>query len=190
MIKAIIFDCFGVLIRTSFEPYYYKYLKNDKELTEQAKSLEDLLTQSQISFDQFINDVAKLAHIPAFTACSFLEHNRQNLELFDFIAELKINYRIGFLSNAAENWLSRLFTEEQIALFDSVVLSYAVNYSKPDKEIYLMSAHELEVQPSECIFVDDIERYCKGALIAGMQSVQFATTAQLKHDLSAILDIK
>jgi hypothetical protein len=27
-------------------------------------------------------------------------------------------------------------------------------------------------------------------LIAGMQSVQFATTAQLKHDLSAILDIK
>jgi len=49
-----------------------------------------------------------------------------NTELLEFIRdELKPRYKIGFLSNVGDDLMDVLFTDEQQALFDDVVLSFS-----------------------------------------------------------------
>src|SRR5688572_5138279 len=41
-------------------------------------------------------------------------------------------------------------------LFDATVISGEVGLAKPDVDIYLLTAAELNLEPAECVFVDDL----------------------------------
>ena len=182
MVKAIIFDCFGVLVQASLEPFHYKYLGNNRELIEKAKILDHDANQGKMTYDKFVDELAKLADISYQEAKNFLDNNPPNLELLEFIKnKLKKSYKIGFLSNASDNWLNELFTKDQLELFDSIVLSYQVGFAKPDKKIFLLSAKRLNVKPQECVFIDDIARYCEGAKAAGMQAIVYEDFKSMKN---------
>lgn len=100
-----------------------------------------------------------------------------NDSLFDFIAELKTDgMSIGLLSNANDDMLTELFRPEQVKLFDEVVLSYQTGMAKPDHGIYELTATRLGMLPEECLFVDDIERFCTAAQEVGMQTVVYNDT--------------
>jgi len=58
-------------------------------------------------------------------------------------------------------------------LFDSTVFSCSVGVSKPDREIYELTARELEVELRECLFVGDgANDELPGAEQAGMTALQ------------------
>lgn len=133
MVKAIVFDCFGVLER-------------------------------------------------------FLQPNR---ELFEYIEkELKPHYKIGIISNVMAGFIHMMFSKEQLALFDDIILSYQTGTSKPDPAIYKMSLKNLGVKPEEAVFLDDQERLCEGARAVGMQAICFKDFAQAKKDLEKLLSCK
>jgi HAD superfamily hydrolase (TIGR01509 family) len=118
-----------------------------------------------------------------------IENNIPDDSLFDYIArELKPKYKIGLLSNAADNWLDELFSPPQVALFDAVALSYHVGYIKPEPEIYLEIARQLAVDPSECLFIDDNLRYCVGARQVGMTAIHHRGSGDLSHQINQALD--
>lgn len=92
--------------------------------------------------------------------------------LFAFIRDdLKPRYKIGMLSNAGGNMLDELFEKWQVELFDDVVLSYQTGTMKPDPAIYELTANRLGVLSQECVFVDDVQRYCDAAEGVGMKAV-------------------
>lgn len=187
MIKAIIFDCFGVLVEGSLEPFYYRYFNSDYHLIEQAKVLDNRANIGSITYKEFVEQMASLAGIPIQEARDFLDNNPPNLGLLDFIKnDLKSRYKVGFLSNAAENWLDELFSPDQIKLFDDIVLSCDVGLVKPDPKIFELAATRLGIKTDECIFVDDLERYCDGARAAGMQAFLYNDFVTLKNDLGLI----
>ena len=103
------------------------------------------------------------------------------------IRELKSQYKIGFLSNASANLLHDLFTPEQVQLFDVASISYETGFSKPDERAYTITAARLEVEPEECVFVDDVERNCTAARDVGMQAVWYQSLEQTVNDLRKIL---
>lgn len=56
-------------------------------------------------------------------------------------------------------------------LFDAVVLSGREGVRKPDPEVYRLAAGRIGVQPSACVFVDDIAANVEGARAVGMEGV-------------------
>ncbi len=186
--KAIIFDCFGVLVRGSLEEFRAEYLGDDVAKQTQMHDLDAAANRGVISYDEFIDKAAELAGIEPSQVRKFLDNTPPNKALLGHIRnQLKPDYKIGMLSNAADDWLNDLFTREEQELFDDVVLSYRYGLSKPDRRIYELAATNLGVEPHECIFVDDIERYCEAAREVGMQAIQFRTTEQVIHDIANLL---
>lgn len=187
MLKAIIFDCFGVLASDGWLPYKARHFGQDPELMEQATSLNKQVDAGLIGYDDFIQGVAALANLPLHIAREQIENNIPDEALFNYIAELKHTYKIGLLSNAGDNWLNDIFEPEQVALFDAIALSYDMHCIKPDPQAYETIASRLGLLPEECVFIDDQPRYVTGAEQVGMRGLLYSNYEQLKQDLSAVI---
>lgn len=191
MIRAVIFDCFGVLTTDGWLPFKRKYFSGNPELEQAATDLNKRTDAGLASYDDFVRDIADLAHVPLAEASKAIEHNVTDDELLAYIAsDIKPKYKVGLLSNAGANWMDRLFSKEQIALFDAIALSYETGVIKPDARAYQIITERLGVAPDECIFVDDQERYCAAARDAGMKAIWYQSLEQFKADILPLLQVR
>ena len=76
--------------------------------------------------------------------------------------------RLGLLSNAPRGTGATLEARGIVSLFDDAVVSGDVGLAKPDPAIYRLAAQRLGVEPSACLFIDDMARNVDGARQAGM----------------------
>jgi len=188
MIQAIIFDCFGVLAADGWLPFKRKYFSANQDLFQRAGDLNKQVDSGLADYQEFIEQVASLAGITPKEARYQIEQNPAHTEVFDYIKnDLKPKYKIGLLSNSGANWLPELFTSEQIKLFDAIALSYETGITKPDPRAYQIIAQRLAVDPVDCIFIDDQDRFCTSAQDAGMQAIVYQTLPHLQADLKKIL---
>lgn len=187
MIKAIIFDCFGVLATSGWLPFKDKYFSNDQQLLDQATWLMEQANGGLISYSEFVAAIAELTNISVEAAFQQIHNNVANAELFHYIEKLKAMHKVGMLSNVAGDWLHEMFSPEQLKLFDAVALSYETGFIKPQEEAYVAVAKQLGVSVEECVLIDDHERYCTGARDVGMHAICYKDIEQLKTDLNKLL---
>lgn len=189
MIKAVIFDCFGVLTTDGWLPFKEKHFGHDPALLQQAVDLNKRSSAGFLAYNDFLQEIAELAHMSASQVRYEIENNVANEKLFNYIAtDLKPHYAVGLLSNASANWLDELFTPQQVALFDAIALSYDIGVVKPDTKAYHIIAQQLGVDPSQAVFIDDQERYCDAARQAGMQAVHYnKDSSQVIRQLNDLL---
>jgi epoxide hydrolase-like predicted phosphatase len=77
--------------------------------------------------------------------------------------------RTALVSNS---WGPRGYPAELLSeLFDAVILSGEVALRKPDPEIYRLGANRIDLDPSECVFVDDLPANLEPAARLGMATV-------------------
>lgn len=187
-VKAIIFDCFGVLATDGWLPFRQKHFGNNARLLNQAIKSSRESDAGLITPEDFLQHISKLAKLPLATVRAAVEHNVPDEQLFEFISrELKPHYKLGILSNAGANWLNDIFTPVQLALFDATALSFETGAIKPQPSAYQVIADRLGVSPAEAIFIDDQPKYLEGAQAVGMQGILFLSLAQLKADLAKLL---
>jgi epoxide hydrolase-like predicted phosphatase len=91
--------------------------------------------------------------------------------MVDAVREIRASdLMTGLVSNS---WSTAHYDRRLLAeLFDAVVISAEVGLHKPQPEIYLLAAERLEVEPAECIFVDDLRENCEGAEAVGMTAIR------------------
>lgn len=190
MIKAVIFDCFGVLTTDGWLPFKKKYFGDNSELFEEAGRLNVLADSGKIPANEFARLVAELAKIPAEQAVSEIWNSVTNTELFDFISsELVSKYKIGMLSNASGNFLEDLFTESQIELFNPISLSCDTGYVKPQEGAYNSIIDAIGLDVEDCVFIDDQPRYIEGARRIGLKSILYQDFEQMKDELVQLLKV-
>ena len=68
-------------------------------------------------------------------------------------------------------------------------ISGEVGLAKPDPEIYLLTAKKLNLEPAECVFVDDLAINVRGAAEAGMVGVHHRSTRSTLEELEILLAI-
>lgn len=190
MIRAIIFDCFGVLVGQGFDA---TWRRAGGDPDQDREFIEDLLGATNIghiSLDEMIAQACeKLAISPERWEEVVAETEQPDQLLLNYIRdELKPHYKVAVLSNANAGTLERVLSPAQRDIFDTLVVSAEVGHIKPDAAIYELAAQRLGVEPSECVFTDDNQPYCDGAEIAGMKSILFRDVEQFKRDLAAILN--
>ena len=103
------------------------------------------------------------------------------------VANLKSNYKIGFLSNASQNWMGEFFTPEQTALFEQVAISSETGYVKPDPRAFTHIAEMLDTPVEECLLIDDQAGYCESARGVGMNAIQYKGLDGLKEELEPVI---
>ncbi|ANZ37895.1 haloacid dehalogenase [Lentzea guizhouensis] len=95
-------------------------------------------------------------------------------------------FKTALLSNA-DGWWSP--PAHWHGLFDAAVVSGEVGLAKPDVQIYLLTAAKLDLQPAECVFVDDLAVNVRGAAAAGMVGVHHRSTRSTLEELEILLAI-
>lgn len=191
MIKAIIFDCFGVLLGDAHKMHIMQVQATDPKRAMEIRAINHASDMGILTRQESTQAVSDLLGIEP----EELLHEQEqvevpNLELLEFIASLKPRFKIGMLSNiSSRERVGIRFEPGQLdAHFDTIVASGDVGYVKPQPEIYEIAATRLEVQPSECLFIDDIADFCEAARGVGMHAIQFLNTQQAITDVTAFID--
>lgn len=191
MIKAIIFDCFGVLIQDPFDVMLSELDEKDPERARRVIRIIESATVGRIGVRQSQVQIASLFGVSQEEYVSKLRMGRaKNVGLLKYAEHLRRSYKTGILSNVAKDGLADLFTEEELdRCFDIVLTSGGIGYAKPNARAYEITANELGLKLDECLMIDDREDYCVAARNAGMQSIKYTTFVQMKRELSDLLKL-
>ena len=76
-----------------------------------------------------------------------------------------------------------------MARFDHVIESSKVALRKPDPRIYQMMCDLFAVEPSACVYLDDLGINCKPAATLGMHAIKVTSGEQGLKDLGNVLNL-
>jgi len=191
MIKAIIFDCFGVFIGN---PYKIRAQALEQSDPEKAVILHEINRASDRGFLDPQDTAEQMAELIGITTEQFLAEQKtgeiRNEELVEYVKTLRPDFKLAMLSNiSSRHRLDIRFEPGQLdELFDVVVASGDEGSIKPEPAIYEIALERLGVLPEECVFVDDILEYCEGAEAIGIHAIQYLNFQQAITDLEALID--
>jgi beta-phosphoglucomutase len=98
----------------------------------------------------------------------------------DYLRHLRmhgVKTALGSASKNARLILDRLYIT---SLFDVIIDGTKVQRAKPDPEVFLLAAHELDIQPEYCVVFEDAEAGIEAARRAGMSCVGVGNPVILK----------
>ena len=185
MLKAIIFDVGGVLIRTQsrigrekwaarfeMDSWDFEGFVFSGESGRQAQLGQKTFEQHWHWLGQYFNlSLTELVEMRR----DFFAGDILNEPLVAYTRRLrKAGYRLGLLSNFSDEARSLWQNEFPfIQYFDGVVISSEVGLMKPDPRIYHLAAKSVGVKPKEALFIDDFIENIEGARQVGMQAIHF-----------------
>jgi len=99
----------------------------------------------------------------------------------------KARFKVGcitnmFLRDGASHQMAADLAEV-FALFDALIESAKAGVRKPNPRIYQMMCELLDVEPANCIYLDDLGVNCKPAAQLGMAAIKVVSEAQALADL-------
>jgi beta-phosphoglucomutase len=185
MIKAFLFDLDGVIVETSIFHYQaWRQMANDlgfdisEEFNETLKgmsrmdSLNLILKERnlQLSEEEKLQLAAKknanyLQLVSKMTPDDILPGVK------DFFAQIKeTNIKIG-LGSVSKNAKMILESIGLLSAFDAIIDGTKVSNGKPNPEVFLKGAEELNVLPNECIVFEDAVAGVEAGKNAGMKVI-------------------
>jgi putative hydrolase of the HAD superfamily len=141
------------------EKEFWNYVKSQLSLKETNDNLKQLLFEGYEPIDGMVSLVNSLGK----------------------------RYRVAFLSDNMKeraDYLEENFHFRQN--FETGVYSHQVGVRKPDKRIYHAVLKKLNLNPEECVFVDDKESSLKPALEFGMKTILFTSTEDTEKALKKL----
>ena len=199
MIRNVIFDFGQVLIR--FVPYDIAscYVENeaDRRLLEQVvfdRKYWDRQDAGTITNDEMIASVcadlpAHLHEAAADIVHTWIYHIPPILGMEDLLVELKrAGKRLYLLSNIGKTFIEKKDEFLILSHFDGCVFSADVGFIKPAKEIFEHLCKTYALDPSECVFIDDLAANVAAAKSYGIEALQFfGDPEELKSRLFPLL---
>jgi len=168
-IHAILFDFIGVLMRVKKVPpdpiadeinRMIGSVTDDKKFKKEARE-RFILTDRQ--FEAYLEKIVN--RFEPFEP------------LWKMVPSLKKNYKLAIINNGTALSLPHLFIRfpKLTTQFDEFVSSAKERVKKPDKKIYLITCQKLNIDPKECLFMDDDKTNTDAAEELGMQTIWWET---------------
>lgn len=119
---------------------------------------------------------------------AFFDEYFLNEELLNFYSDITDQYKLrsGIFSS------STLFDSPELKpflepVFDVNFSSAKLRFEKNNPEAYSHIGSEVQVMPSQMIFIDDSSENIKAADFAGLHAIQYHDNEQMKKELSSLL---
>lgn len=190
MIRAVIFDCFGVLTTDTWKQFVSS-LPPEVNIP-RLRELNHQLDAGFITMQEFVSEVQEITGREPVQVESLLNNEVvKNAELLEYVEYLRTKgLKIGMISNVSSNWVRDSFlTSKEQTLFDDMVFSFEVHMTKPDTRIFELACNRLGIDPAQTVMIDDIKSYCEAAESIGMKSVQYIDFGQCKSELNGLLGV-
>lgn len=199
MIKGIIFDFGGVLMRTedtSPRRAWEDRLKLAPGSVERAVHHSDLWVQAQlgrVTPRRYWEGVAEMLYMRnddiAELKQDYFSGDRVNYRLVELIGDLKAaGYGVVLLSNDSIELEPKLRAHHLYDLFDAVHISANIGVMKPDRTAYRVALQSLGAQPAEAIFVDDSLTNIRGAQALGIHTIHFRGDTDVRAAIKKITE--
>ena len=186
MIKAIIFDCFGVLYGGSLEMLASMAPPEKRQTVHDVNIAKDY---GYINYQEYLAQLAELTGVTTAEVVSIItKHHIPNREMITYAEQLKERYKTALLSNIGNSQIEDLFDGRVEEKFGEVILSYKLGLAKPNPEIFIYAAKHLGVAPEECVMIDDIATNCESAQVVGMHSIQYTSNDATIEKLQKLLE--
>ncbi|MFL7838847.1 MAG: HAD family hydrolase [Candidatus Promineifilaceae bacterium] len=193
MIKAIIFDVGGVLLRTEDHAYRRRW---EEKLGLQPGEAEEIVFNSEIGQKAQrgeISDDALWAWVgerlelgPQFDSFKndYWAGDVLDDELIAFIRTLKPTYQTAVISNATDRLRELLASLDIADAFDVIIGSAEERIMKPDAAIYRHALEALDRRAEEAVFIDDFQRNVDGARAIGMKAILYRPGLNIETELA------
>ena len=182
MIKVILFDFFDVIHRDHQKAWLAANgFKREGGFAEAS----DLLDRGEINFDEYLERYGKSSGRPAETVRQEINsYSAVDEAVVGLIKELRSTYITCLVSNAHSNELRPILERYDLhELFNEIFISSEVGIAKPDPRIFMHVVEKLQVQPEDCVFIDDNPVNIQAAQEVGMQGIVFKSDEDLRNDL-------
>ncbi len=94
----------------------------------------------------------------------------------------KNNIKIGLATSASKKFLIFILDKIDIKKYFNVIhCGDDVEHSKPNPEIFLLTAKDLDVNPKNCVVIEDSVNGVKAGKAAGMDVIAVTNTFSKKH---------
>lgn len=103
------------------------------------------------------------------------------------IQKLEKRYKIALATNEGETITKYKITASGVSShLSDVIASYAIHEIKPSPQFFHKTLAILDVQPEECVFIDDMQQNVDATKSLGITSVLFKDAKQLERALSRL----
>jgi len=204
MKKAVLWDFGGVILSSPFEAFNHyeaaQGLPADFIRSVNATNPHDnawaKLERSDVGgaeFDALFADESEaLGHRVPGAAVLGLLSGEVRPEMVALLDRVKTaGYKVACLTNNVTGAFGSAERAAEVgaimARFDAVVESSKVGCRKPEPRFYEIACELLEVQPHECVFLDDLGINLKPASAMGMTTIKVTSAEAAIRDLGAVL---
>ncbi len=195
MIKNIIFDIGRVLVK--WEPQ--KTMRELGMTESEIEAVSDALftsglwnetDRSVLPDEEVFRQFVERAPEQEKNIRLFWENLDKAIVQFDYVipwmrALKKAGYRIYILSNYGK-WTYDSTKDNALSFLSEVdggIFSYEIKIIKPDIKIYQALLEKYNLNPEECVFMDDLEANIAGAKAAGINGIVFTSKEDAEEQL-------
>lgn len=152
MIKAILFDFYGVFVPDTYSAWL---ASNGLKREGAFAGVINLLDTNKISDDEFTERLSELLGRKVTTEEMQNHAKNPDQELIRLVSHLKQTYPIGLLSNASSSLRPKLERYGLVPLFNEIIISSEIGHAKPSDEAFQIAINRLGFSPNEILFFDD-----------------------------------
>lgn len=195
MIKAIIFDLGGVILKHRFDLIGYILSQifpiSQEEGNKFWMEYRVRLLTGDFSSRQFLKEIKQrqkskdsLDELFKKWQELYIENAEIDWQVLDFVCQLKNKYKVYLLTDTIDIHDEYNKNRKIYEKFDRVFKSHEEKLSKAEgKQIFSNILRKINFTASECIFIDDLVEYVKTAENAGIKGIVFKNLPQLKQEL-------
>ncbi len=185
MIKAIIFDFFGVLCSDE----YWNSIKGEGSVSEEFIDLANNVSLGKISWKEFVSQISAKTGKSEQELIEGYASQKLNPQFLALVDQLRKRYKTAVLSNASRETFNMLTKDVPVSrLFNEVIVSSDIGLIKPDPRIFQYALSKLLVNPEEVVFIDDSSKYIYAAKDLGMHTILYKDYGQMKTELIRFLN--
>jgi putative hydrolase of the HAD superfamily len=202
MIRAVLWDFGGVILSSPFEAFNRYEEANGLphgfirgvNATDPDTNAWALLERSEVTpeeFDRlFAEESDRLGHrIPGADVLGLLSGEIRPEMVTALDRVIRAGYRTACLTNNVVGGEQRMDVGDVMVMFDHVVESSKVGCRKPERRFYEIACELVGVEPSECVFLDDLGINLKPAKAMGMTTIKVGAADPAIAELEQVLGI-
>lgn len=187
MIKAIIFDFFGVICSDD----YWRYVKTDSNTDSNFRNYSEEVNLGDITWQDFVRKIAEATSTTVEDVNKLYATEKIDPRLIGLIHHLRNDYKIGLLTNAHHDFINGLLDKNKLReLFDVIVISSELKLVKPDPQIFKYLLSQLSLSSDEVVYIDDLDRHVQAAAKLGIKTIKYENFNQLQMNLQELLNHK
>ena len=194
MIRNVVFDVGGVMLRLRYQPFVRYLQEAGADLSDLPSWLATIGLEEhergEIPGEELLGRVAATAREPLDAADlhrRWLDMFERTDAMFELAEGLMARHRVYLLSNVGDlHWahMDREYGIEQVG--HGAIASFRVGAIKPQPEIYRIAEQRLGLDPRSTVFVDDLARNVAGARACGWTAIHHVNPAMTRESLASL----